>query len=62
MSYLAGSVGSSSAPNLEHSTKLSAMIATLNVIPREENELALEVGTVIEVISKDDSGWWSTAW
>lgn len=49
-----GSVGSCNGRR-EH---LARLVAIYDFTPREGNELALDVGNVIEVVSRNDSGWW----
>lgn len=44
--------------NAAHKEFIGRLVAIYQFTPREENELALEVGNVIEVISRNDSGWW----
>lgn len=44
--------------NAAHKDFVGRLVAIYQFAPREDNELALEVGNVIEVISRNDSGWW----
>lgn len=47
-----------SIENLVKKDVLSRLVAIYEFVPQESNELEIHVGDVIEVNTKNDSGWW----